>query len=284
MPLKDFLNKTRRSFGGALAAGALVVGAVSTDAAEPKPKPAMPQKIPAKIPAYSTVQKAIKKIDNLCFRGIKDKLEKREGNIAHLYLDRNGLLHTGVGINVNDYANFKMLEFKDKNGKLLTEKQKKALFVQAKAFQMKQAKKGFNFSAKYYANKFAYAPTKESRDMLFALNITKSMTDIKQMLGEKNYYNLHLNAQEELIGLHFNLGAGKFNPKKFKKLFAAAQKQDYQTMAKESHVKGVAEHRNQLVYNAFAGCTQLRWAPFGTWHDHYKTSQMLAYQTKGLSK
>ena len=168
-----------------------------------------------------------------------------------------------------------MLEFKDAKGKTFTRSQKKYYYRQIMEYKAKfKASKGFkgfnNYPASHYKGKF-YLPTPESLEALYALRVQEAMRDVKKIVGEGPYYNLHPEAQSELLQMYYRLGNGKF--KDFGELVKAAQVADYATMAKHSHIKGqekdekgnltAFELRNIATRDAIASCNGRKWLKYG---------------------
>ncbi len=263
MSLKEFLRKKRLSFSSLLAAGAVLVSAPLEAGQNDDVGKAL------KMTQFQKAQLTLRQIDVLCISGLKKKLKDREGDCAHLYLDSRGILHTGVGINVSNYEIFKRLDFTDSKGNLFTEKQKRAYYAYVMLFRKKQAKKGFNYKASYYAANLPYRPTAQSRQTLFDEKVQQSVDAVKKMLGAENYYNLNVVALQEMGNLHYNLGSAKFNCEKFPKFFAAAKCLDYATMAKEAHIKGISKTRNLEVKNALQWCAKVKWKNYGTMAKNY---------------
>ena len=268
MSLKNFLSNQKRALSGLFAASVIFAGGMSTAQAA--------EKLPAKTPvarksvlSWQQLQQVLSKVDKISLNIVQKKLLEREGNKNHLYFDTKGILHTGIGLNINNYSSFRKLDFITKDGKLLTERQKKAYFAKVKAFQRQQAKKGFNYKASYYAKYLTVCPTKESCDKLFIKRITDSMNYIKKTLGVEAYYNLHAKAQSEIIMMHYNMGSDRFNPTKWPKFFNAAKHANYIVMSKECHTKGVSEERNQQVANTFKSVANVKW--FAMLKHHKKT-------------
>ena len=279
MSLKALLQKQRNSIRGILAASAIFVGGISTANAAPHQTP---PKSPAArqnalLPRW---QQIFAKIDAICLKDVQKKLLLRENNIPHLYLDTNGILHTGIGLNVNDYKSFQKLDFIGPKGRLLTDREKRSYFARIQNFQRNQASKGFNYNASYYANYFTILPTKESQDRMFSNRINDAMQAIKAYLGTEAYYNLHPTAQSEIITMFYNMGQGRFNPEKWPLFFAAAKNADYITMSKECHTKGVSEARNEAVATAFKSCITAKWHKVGSMYNQNNTKIAMLGQQK----
>ena len=127
MSLKTFINKRKKSLRAILAASAIFAGGLSTaNAAEQRSVPKTPEaRQKANIQNW---QRTFARIDAVCLKHLQKNLIEREGDKDHLYLDSKGILHTGVGLNINDYESFKLLDFIGKNNKLLSEREKRAYF------------------------------------------------------------------------------------------------------------------------------------------------------------
>ena len=280
MSLKDFFTKKRAAINGVLAASAIFVGGLSSaEAAEKLP----PQnRLVKKNTLQSNRQKIFSKIDRICINFAQKNLIKREGNKNHLYLDSKGILHTGIGLNINNYKSFSELDFVGENGALLNERQKRAYFAKVKAFQRKQALKGFNYKASYYAKHLKIYPTKASLDKMFAKRIADSMDTIKNTLGQRAYYNLHAIAQAEIIMMHYNMGSERFNPSKWPKFFEAARHADYLKMSQECHTKSISEERNRQIAHSFTSLLKAKWYAFGTIYSQQDTQIVKGYQEKRI--
>lgn len=281
MSLKDFLQKQKRAVRGLLAASAVFAGGIST--AGEVQEQSVPQTSALKqSTAQSKRQKTFEKIDTICLAAVRKNLIIREGDIPCLYLDSKGILHTGIGLNVNDYSSFKELDFVTENGTVLTEKEKKAYFARIKAFQRQQAKLGFNYKSSYYARHFTIRPSKNSRDKMFVKRMYTSMQSIKEMLGTEAFYNLHPLAQAELIMMHYNMGSNRFNPKKWPKLFSAAKRADYITMSQECHTKSVSEARNQMVASTLKKLAKTKRVALGTQYVKINNNLYAIYKNKTM--
>ena len=276
MALKDFLIKNK-TLATLFAVGSLFVGTAASLQSAEKPSAKQPtSKVKAPTPSISNLNRVIKKIDLKTETITRRKLVEREGDISHLYLDGNGLLHTGIGLNINDYESFSKLNFVTKSGRLLRNEEKKSTFAKIRALQKKQKKRGFNYDASYYKDYFPVIPTKESQERLYRERLANSMSSVKKMLGFQAYYNLHPIAQSELATMHYNMGSNKFNSEKWPNLTAAAKAGDYIRMSEECHVKGIGEERNKQVAEGFKCAAKIKWPKVGTLYmQQHKTQPAL---------
>lgn len=280
MSQNKLLQKQQKAIRSFLAACAIFTGGITT--ANAQEESTRHQSCARQTDASGTWQQTFAKIDTICLTAVRNNLILREGDKPYLYLDSKGILHTGVGLNVNDYASFQELDFVKENGDLLTEREKRAYFARIKTFQRQQAKLGFNYKSSYYARHFTIRPTKGSRDRMFIKRMNNSMQSVKEMLGIQAYYNLHAIAQSEIIMMHYNMGSNRFNPEKWPKFFGAARRADYITMSQECHTKSVSEERNQMVADSFRNIAQARWYAYGTMYQKQNSIFHPTEQTKTM--
>ena len=194
----------------------------------------------------------------------KDYLGKEEGNIDHPYLDCNGLIHTGVGININDKDTFLSLPFRksDKNETLLTDKEKEDYYKKliALAPEQKGLPQGQKHSADYYKPFAPYtlahvtgADKKTENERLLDKKIDEAILRLEAKYGATGFNSLPKSIRLALIDLVFHRGPGAVE--EYGKLFAAYQKNDFDEMKKQITVKtngsaGIKkrnEHRQALI-------------------------------------
>ena len=180
---------------------------------------------------------------------LKAHLLAEEGYVAHPYLDINGLIHTGCGININNKKIFMSLPFQKEDGTLLTQGEKEDYYKKLSDMgpEQKNLSMREKHSANYYKQFAPYTLTKEKNDELLDEKIDEAIMLWENKLGAVGFNDMALSAKVATTEMPFMRKAIVEEATKF---HAAFKKNDYDKMAKESTFKngGTRNDRRQALF------------------------------------
>lgn len=188
-------------------------------------------------------------------RNIKD-LEYFEGKISHIYLDTDGNMTAGTGTNVENRQIFQTVNFRDRDGNLLSKEEKDALYDQIQE-DKKQISNFKGYSAKYYKNKWDVHIDDAERQALMKNHIEDDIEDdieaLRRMCKKrgKDFDKMPPSQQDALLDMRYNMG-GNFNEKKWPNFLDGLQLGDYDVMSGESsREKPISKERNEWTQKKF---------------------------------
>ncbi len=171
-----------------------------------------------------------------------------EGKTYYPYLDSKGLITTGSGKNVNNWNNFKKVNWYNKETeKFMSEEEKKELYDTIRQFR-ENLQEQYNNRAYYYENKFNGYIKEEEVKALFTDHIKGNIDELNKICDRKNvdFNNLPPSLRMAMIDLRYNLG-DKFDEIKYKNFFNALTKMDFDKMATQSSRKAAVKRNEKIV-------------------------------------
>lgn len=191
-------------------------------------------------------------------------LKQEEGYIEHPYLDCNGLIHTGCGINIDNKDVFLSLPFQktvkksktETETKELTKAEKEDYYKTLSALKADQKSRVQKHSADYYKKFAPYTLSEEEHSRLFKEKYDEAYLTLNEVYGVIGFNDLPKSLKLALIDLLYQRGPGA--AKEYKLLLGASQKNNFNEMKKQITVKtngnpGIKkrnEHRQALVEQA----------------------------------
>ena len=213
---------------------------------------------------YEKLLKQFQKEQADLYAAAETYLRQEEGYVAHPYLDCNGLIHTGCGINIDNKDMFLSLPFqktvKKEGGKTeteaLTKAEKEAYYETLSALKADQKSRASKHSAGYYKKFAPYTLSEEEHGRLFKEKYDEACLTLNQVYGVIGFNDLPQSMKLALVDLLFHRGPGA--AKEYKLLLAACQKNNFDEMKKQITVKSNGneglkrrnEHRQALVDQA----------------------------------
>lgn len=193
-------------------------------------------------------------IDDPDFRA---QLSYSEGNREKFYIDSTYNLSIGIGNNVQDRDSFMALELYDENGHLLSDEEKISLHAELTALTraMKEASNGQSYNkidnTVYSVNgrDLTVKTSQEDIQRHFNQSIQDSMNEVSIIFPD--FSNYPIPAQQVLVEMNFNMGAGQFSEKNWPRLFESIRNEDWATAATECHRFQLQEERNNWARDKF---------------------------------
>lgn len=186
--------------------------------------------------------------DNTDYKNkVRSKLKREEGCLSHMYLDTRGYVTVGVGHMMPSVKSAKKLKFiLRSSGKLATPDQISDDFT-----NVKNAEPG-RIASSYKPLTKLDLPDSEV-DIILDKQIDEFESALKNHFS--NYYRFPHSAQHALLDMAFNLGAQGLL-KKFPKLIANAEKENWDECANECRRVGIGDSRNESTKKLFSQAAQ----------------------------
>lgn len=280
--LKAFLRKTRQKvaptlLSGIVLAGGLVGTTSQAQGAESLPnnkitQKADPQNLQQKIREYNRLIQLRAEVRKALTQEMMRRIEKAEGRVLHPYLDINGLIHVGVGTNIDAWKKFKTVDFRNEKGLPLTIAQKKAYYDQIVAYRTQLKKKAaeeykkakakdpkakpknpFNLSATHYAPFFKHKVPNNWATLTLQNHIEMDINNLEKRCASigMGFYDFPAQALIAMADMEYTLGVGKFSVKAYPKFWQAARHKNFQVMVDECNRKGPPPERNDATRALF---------------------------------
>ena len=172
------------------------------------------------------------------------ELDRHEGKVDHFYLDTNGFVTIGSGMNVNDKDKFMNLPMM--NGDHFATHKEKETCYNTFMKHKNDGKYGSNFSSGWYKNDCSLRLSPDVSEKMKRDHLAKDIVS----LDKRNIITtMPLNLQMATVDIQYNTGKMYDGEGGFPKYLEAHRRGDIETMAKESHRKGVSAERNQWTRN-----------------------------------
>jgi GH24 family phage-related lysozyme (muramidase) len=185
----------------------------------------------------------------LSWDDVKADLERWEGKVSHLYLDKKGLVTVGIGKMLPNLAAAQKLRFvKRANGVAAT-----AAEV-ATDFKEVSNQTAGKLSSSYKKYTQLDLPDDVIYDLL-KTEVNEFEANLKNYF--KGYNTYPASAKRALLDMIYNLGFTKLL--KYKKLKKAVESQDWEEASKECHRIGPPEERNNWTRDLFLASVTGGW-------------------------
>lgn len=173
---------------------------------------------------------------------IKKDLKKEEGCVTHMYLDTRGYVTVGVGSMLADISAAQALRFV----KRATTKPASIEEIAREFTALKQQPMG-KVASFYKAHTFLDLPEEE-----ITAQLDRQIASFERALRERfpRYDEFPVSAKRALLDMAFNLGVSGLL-KKFPKLIANAEAQNWEVCAAECRRTGIGEARNDATKESF---------------------------------
>ena len=253
--LKDFLKKRGlKRWAPVMLSGLVSVAGLTGQAAEKPAAQSAPKTVQKTQNLYQQLLKMKAQRQTALINLMKREVAQHEGQVAHPYFDTKGYLTVGRGLNISTWAEFDSLDFQTKDGKILSREQKALYFKSLYQLRARQAKKGFNYQAKYYKKLCVYEATPASLDKRETQKLQSCLASLEKKCRSVGvgFYDLALEAQYAMMDMEYNLGAAGFSTKAYQNFWTlGVAKKDYAKMAEESGRKGISKERNAAIAQLF---------------------------------
>jgi GH24 family phage-related lysozyme (muramidase) len=165
-----------------------------------------------------------------------------EGSIDHMYLDTRGNVTVGVGTRLSNADAAADLAFRHRDTDVLASRAE----IRAEYDVIRDLESGEDFAASYYEPfTTLYLPDEEIEPLVYE----HMRGDFDALLAVFPYFGNYPQAvQIALWDMSYNLGVGGLK-RKFPKFCQAIRDEDWEVAAAESHREGIADERNEFVFN-----------------------------------
>lgn len=181
-------------------------------------------------------------------QAVIDRTKGFEGEVPFMYLDTLGNVTVGVGHMLASSAAGQAIGFVlNSGGGNASSSQIGAEFANIKAMAP-----GLAMNKYQAASTMVLAPG--VGDGLLSADLGNSQAQLR--IAFARYDTFPEPAQEALLDMMFNMGAGKFTSAKWPSLFAACNAGDWMTAAAQSRRNGIQQSRNDAIAGLFRQATQ----------------------------
>ncbi len=187
---------------------------------------------------------------------------EHENEVLYPYLDSEGKITVGIGVNVNRATVFNALPFNTSDAvthqtrrATLTEKQAAHIYLTNRAAALHAANDLANHSADTYRLETNLILTRANSEALTNTKIDEFEISLLHALPEFEVYPSQ--AKQALMDMMYNIGPTRFTPARWPAFYQAVYDRDWAKAALESHREGISDIRNTNILNLFNDAADL---------------------------